>query len=148
MVKDKRPAVLLLSVALKVAHRVPRLWLAPAVAAALIVTSCATVYVNSDHATIPLSLSSDNRTGDSRTVHFRSSERALYVLWGLVPLVQPDAGAMASQQAAGADEVTNLRVTTQFDVLDVLVFLLLGPASLVTSSVTVEGDAVTYSDGN
>jgi hypothetical protein len=42
--------------------------------------------------------------------------------------------------------VVNLRVTAQLDLLDVLVLALLGPVSLVTLSVVVEGDMVTYKD--
>jgi hypothetical protein len=114
----------------------------------LFVASCATVYVNGDNAAMPISLSAEARADASHVGHFRCQGRALYALWGLVPLMRPDAGAMASEQATGADAVVNLRVTAQLDLLDVLVLALLGPVSLVTLSVVVEGDMVTYKDTN
>jgi len=75
--------------------------------------------------------------------HFSTSTRAWYLLWGLVPISRPDIGEIVAKQSAGGDGVINLRVVTEYDVVDFLIGLFLGYGVTLTSeSVKIEGDVI------
>jgi hypothetical protein len=116
-----------------------------ALLAALLLAQCAPVYVNGAGATKPVALTSlDTDREYSAVGQFRRQVRVWYALWGLIPLSNPNVGLVAAQECGMGDAVINLRVTTQYDVLDCLLDAVLGCFTLTTRGVTVEGTVVKY----
>jgi hypothetical protein len=74
--------------------------------------------------------------------HFSVSTRAWYLLCGLVPTDRPDIGEIVAKQSAGGDGVINLRVVTEYDVVDFLVDLFLGYVTITSRKVKIEGDVI------
>ena len=72
---------------------------------------------------------------------FEVTTRAIYGVWGLLPLRQPDIGAALAGQLVGGERIANVRVRVRSRWTDVLVSALtLG--LIVPRAVTYEGTVV------
>jgi len=76
--------------------------------------------------------------GEACTAQFRRSQKAVYVLWGLLPASGPSLDRTLAGQITGAQSVANLKIHVRSRFTDLLVTVL--TAGLVTPrSVTFEG---------
>jgi len=114
--------------------------------AMLAMNGCTTVYVNGSGATKPVALTASAEEPFNTVGHFHCAKRAWYVLWGLLPISQPDVGQVASSASGTGNAVVNLSVMTQYDLLDVLIDVVLGFATITTRSVAIEGDIARYQE--
>ncbi|MGC8894942.1 MAG: hypothetical protein ACP5QG_08880 [candidate division WOR-3 bacterium] len=104
-------------------------------------TGCATVIVEAPMgAENTVSLTSKPSGGSSQ--HFTVQKKVWYVLWGLVPITNNSTDDMISQVSQGGKDVRNMKVTVQYTLIDWLIGACLGGISIMTNTVTVEGDVV------
>jgi hypothetical protein len=76
--------------------------------------------------------------GEACTVQFRRSQRAVYVLWGLLPASGPSLERTLAGQITGTQSVASLKIQVRSRFTDLLVTVL--TAGVVTPrSVTFEG---------
>ena len=73
----------------------------------------------------------NHKVGTGGTTGQVQQESAWFVLWGIIPLTNPDSQAMAG----GASDYT---VTTRFEPLDVLISFFTGIATIHKQTVTVK----------
>ncbi|MDH5186253.1 MAG: hypothetical protein OEW70_04215 [candidate division WOR-3 bacterium] len=96
----------------------------------LLFTSCATVSVVAPTGQKVMLASETEPTA------FKTTKRVWYVLWGLVPITDNTTGDLISKY-----QLQNVRVQTQYDIVDWLIDVVLGWTSLHARTVTVEGNA-------
>lgn len=72
---------------------------------------------------------------------FQRSQKAVYLLWGLIPASQPSLEQVLASQVTGRDEITQLRIRVRSRFTDLLITGLTG-GLLVPRSVTFEGCVV------
>lgn len=116
-----------------------RLRSAAVLAAALVVGGCS-LTLDATDVGVPVQLS----TSAAETVEGRDFEvtsRAIYALWGLVKLRQPELGDALAGQLVGGERIANVRVKVRSRWTDVLVSAVtLG--IVVPRAVTYEGTVV------
>ncbi len=79
--------------------------------------------------------------GDACAVQFRRSQKAVYVLWGLIPASRPSLQRTLAGQITGSQSVANLKIRVRSRFPDLLVTALtLG--LVAPRSVTYEGCVV------
>lgn len=79
--------------------------------------------------------------GEACVVEFRRSQKAVYVLWGLIPASGPSLERTLGGQVTGSQSVANLKIRVRTRLPDLLVTVL--TAGLVAPrSVTYEGCVV------
>jgi hypothetical protein len=103
---------------------------------------CATVIVEAPMgADNTVSLTSKPSGGTSQ--HFMVQKKVWYVIWGLVPITNNTTTDMLSQVSQGnRNDVRNMKVTVQYTLIDWLIGACLGTFTIMTNTVTVEGDVV------
>ena len=72
---------------------------------------------------------------------FRRSQKAVYVLWGLIPASQPSLEQVLASQVTGSQEITQLRIRVNSGFTDLLITGLTA-GLVVPRSVTFEGCVV------
>lgn len=72
---------------------------------------------------------------------FQRSQKAVYLLWGLIPASQPSLEQVLASQVTGSDEITQLRIRVRSRFTDLLITGLTG-GLVVPRSVTFEGCVV------
>ncbi len=110
-------------------------------ALALLVSSCA--HIRYDNTTrTPVSFTHNLGDGiEYKTVrHISNDYRRIWLLWYLVPIGK-DGSDMVAASTGGADGLANLRITAQYDVIDVLVTNLTF-GLFCTRKVRIQGDLV------
>jgi hypothetical protein len=65
---------------------------------------------------------------------FRTTKKVWYALWGLVPITKNSTDEIIAQY-----DLKNVRVITQYDIVDYLISAVLGTFSIQTKTVIVEG---------
>lgn len=94
------------------------------------ILSCATVKIN---APIGKEVTLLSET-DSAT--FKTTKKVWYLLWGLVPVTDNSTETTIAQY-----NLKNVRVTTQYDVIDYVVSFFLGWLTIHSKTVIIEGNA-------
>lgn len=69
---------------------------------------------------------------------FRRSQKAVFLLWGVIPASRPSLEHVLAGQVTGTDEITNLRIRVRSRFTDLLVTGLTG-GLVVPRSVTFDG---------
>jgi hypothetical protein len=72
---------------------------------------------------------------------FQRSQKAVYLLWGLIPASRPSLEQVLASQVTGTEEITQLRIRMRSRFTDLLVTGLTG-GLVVPRSVTFEGCVV------
>lgn len=116
-----------------------RLRAALALTAALALGGCS-MTLDATDVGVPVQLSTAAGT-PAEGRDFEVTTRAIYGVWGLLPLRQPDIGAALAGQLVGGERIANVRVRVRSRWTDVLVSALtLG--LIVPRAVTYEGTVV------
>lgn len=107
-----------------------------AVALALVIGifGCATIPMESN---LEKPVSMTNMKGTPAQT-FESESKAIWLFWGLVPLSVPTIDQVAGPEAADHAGVQNLKITTEDDALDVIVWILTN-GILTMRTITIEG---------
>jgi hypothetical protein len=90
---------------------------------------------------ISMSKKADTEKDHERVGTFFEEKRAVWLIFGAVPIYVPDVAEIVAKESEGHDAVTNLRIETEFDALDVLIGILTD-GLVFTRTVIVEGDVV------
>ncbi len=106
------------------------------VAAMLALTGCALTF---DAGTLGANVTVAAPPGGAAcTAEFRRSQKAVFLLWGMIPASGPSLGRTLAGQVTGTQSVANLKIRVRSRFTDLLVTVLTG--GLVTPrSVTFEG---------
>ena len=78
------------------------------------------------------------------TTPFRRSEKAVFLMWGLIPASRPSLQNALASQVTGTAEVRNLRISVRSRFTDLL-FTAISVGLVVPRSVTFEGCVVSAS---
>ena len=111
-----------------------------------LLTSCATLELSTLGYQKPVAMSSSLDGKDFTVVkHFVRKLRAGWLIYMLIPVGHPDLAQVINQEvaAAGGDGVVNLKITTQYDAVDVVISVLVG-GLYNTRSIIVEGDVIKF----
>lgn len=101
---------------------------------------CATIVIDAPPgADNTVSLTSQPSAGS--TYHFVAQKKVWYVLWGLVPITDNHTADMVVASTQGKP-VRNFKATTSFTFIDYLIGCVLGSFSIMTATVSIEGDVV------
>ena len=113
----------------------------------LIVSGCATLRLEAPALDKPISMSrkADTEKAHSTVRHFWEEKRAVWLLFGAIPVYVPEVDEIVAKEASGHDGVTNLSITTELGVLDIIITALTS-GIVYTRSVLVEGDVVDLSE--
>ncbi len=76
---------------------------------------------------------------------FQRSQKAVYLLWGLIPASKPSLEQVLASQVTGTDEITHLRIRVRSRFTDLLITGFTG-GLVVPRSVTFEGCIVPGSE--
>lgn len=109
------------------------------VAAMLALTGCALTF---DAGTLGANVTvASPPEGVQCTAEFRRSQKAVYLLWGLVAASGPSLERTLAGQVTGTQSVANLRIRVRSRFTDLLITVLTG-GTVVLRSVTFEGCVV------
>ena len=114
----------------------------------MLVAGCAAIRLEAPALDKPVSMSRKADTEKAhRTVrHFWEEKRAVWLLYGAIPIYVPEVDEIVAKESSGHDAVTNLAITTEFDIVDLLIIAITGGGIVHTRSVVVEGDVVELSE--
>ena len=95
-------------------------------------------------ATIPMESNLDDPVSmtdvkETPVKSFSSDNRAIWLFWGIIPVAIPEVDGVLVPEMAGHTGVQNLKITTEFDALD-LVVTILTDGIIYMRTVTVEGE--------
>ena len=109
----------------------------------VLLTGCATIQLEAPMLDKPISMSrkADTQKAHRTVRHFSRERRAVWLLFGAIPIYVPEMDEIVAKESSGQDAVTNLSITTEYDVLDILVRAVT-QGVVYTRSITVEGDVV------
>ena len=109
----------------------------------VLLTGCATIQLEAPMLDKPISMSrkADTQKAHRTVRHFCKETRAVWLLFGAIPICVPEMDEIVAKESSGQDAVTNLSITTEYDVLDILVRAVT-QGVVYTRSITVEGDVV------
>ena len=115
------------------------------VAASLLVTSCAHMTYRNTRG-VPISFTGNLGLDKEHKVvrHVDDDYRRKWLLFYLIP-IGDDGSDMIAQSVGNADGMANLRITAQWDVLDVLITNITS-GIFCTRSVNIQGDLVKFVD--
>ena len=96
---------------------------------------CATIPMESN-IDKPVSMTDMNK---APAKNFVSANKAIWLFWGLIPVALPEVDGVIVPEITGHNGVQNMKITTQYDVIDLIVTALTD-GILTMRTVTIEGE--------
>ena len=106
-----------------------------ALALVIVVTGCATLPMES-RLDKPVSMT---KMTTAPGKHFAVEKRAFWVIGGLAPLSIPEVDEVIGREVSGHAGVQNLKITTEFTAIDILINALTG-GIIYARTITIEGE--------